>query len=364
MHTKVAVIGCGAVVQQLYKTPLQQLERRGLIDLVGLVDIDAARAIKFQRHFKKSIVYTDLLKAIVESQPELVIVASPARLHEEHTILALQNHCNVLCEKPMAVTKVQCEKMNDAAKRTGMKLSIGMIRRYYPALRKAKTIILSGLLGEVTSFTYSEGLLYNWPIETKDGFLRKDGGGGVLLDMGAHVFDILFWLFGKPKILSHYDDCIKNGIEASTVTKLDFNGISGFVHLSWEYDLPNTLCINFTNGKIIISLDSIDNLQVMENNNSHITIPEVTYPIAVIDNRQHTMIPRNVYDCIHMNILQMLWSIDKNEMPENNGDDAATVISTIEECYQIAEPIDMTWLPADENISFKNLHWRQHSWNQ
>jgi hypothetical protein len=364
MHTKVSVIGCGAVVQQLYRIPLQKLEKRGLIDLVGLVDIDAARAMKFQRHFKKSIVYSDLLKAIFESQLELVIVASPARLHEEHTILALQNKCNVLCEKPMAVTKIQCEKMNDAVKRTGMKLSIGMIRRYYPALRKAKNIIKSGLLGAATSFTYSEGLLYNWPVETKDSLLRKDEGGGVLLDMGAHVFDILFWLFGKPKIISHYDDCLKNGIESSTVTKLDINGISGFVHLSWAYDLPNLLCVNFTNGKMIIPLDGIDQIQVKENNNSHIAIPDVTYPFSMDENRQTTMVPRNIYDCIYVSILQMLWSIENNEIPENNGEDAATVISTIEECYQMAEPIDMNWLPADENISFKNLHWRQHSWNQ
>jgi predicted dehydrogenase len=364
MHKKVSVIGCGAVVQQLYRTPLQQLERHGLIDLVGLVDIDSTRAMKFQRYFKKAIVYNDLQKSIVESQSELIIVASPARYHKEHTILGLQNHCNVLCEKPMSITKIQCEEMNDAAKRTGMKLSIGMIRRYYPALRKAKNIIKSGLLGEVTSFYYSEGLLYNWPVETKDGFLIKDGGGGVLLDMGAHVFDILFWLFGKPKILSHYDDCLKNGIEASTVTKLDFNGISGIVHLSWEYDLPNTLCINFTNGKIIIYLDSIDKIQVKENNNVNIAITDVTYPFFNDENRKNAMVPRNVHDCIYMNILQMLWSIDNNEMPENNGVDAATVISTIEECYQIAQPIDMNWLPADENISFKNLHWRQYSWNQ
>jgi predicted dehydrogenase len=364
MGIKVTIVGCGAVVQRLYKIPLQLLEKDGMINVVGLVDRDLSRAQIFRRYFKKASAYDNLLTAINDAHSQLTIVASPATLHAEHTILAMQNHNNVLCEKPMAVTKVQCQQMNETACNTGLKLSIGMIRRYYPSLVRAKKLIENGAIGDVLSFTYREGRQYNWPVAAAEGFQRKGGGGGILLDLGSHVFDTLIWLFGKPRIVAHFDDSMNNGIEGSCVTKLDFEGISGFVHLSWDYDLLNKFIIMGTKAKIIVSLDDLDTIIAMKNDGTPLPLPDVAFPVSLSVNKQTTAVPRKLRDCIYIHIVQLLRSILRDEKPEIGGDDGLSVISAIEECYQVAEPIDMNWLPTEQNTSFKQLHWRHQSWDQ
>jgi len=359
MRIKVTVVGCGAVVQRLYKIPLQLLEKRGMINVVGLVDKDLARAQAFRRCFKKASAYDNLLTAINDAESRLIIVASPATLHAEHSILAMQNRNNVLCEKPMAVTKVKCQQMIETASSTGLKLSINMIRRYYPSLVRAKKLIHAGEIGDVLSFTYREGRQYNWPVATVESFQRETGGGGILLDMGSHAFDTLVWLFGKPRIVSHFDDCMNNGIEASCITKLDFEGISGFVHLSWDYELLNQFIIIGTKAKLIVSLDDLDAIIAVKNDSTSLPLPDVAFPVSSNIKSQTTAVPRNIRDCVYLHIVQLLRSILKDEKPEIGGDQGLSVISAIEECYQVAEPIDMNWLPTVQNISFKGLHWRE-----
>jgi len=364
MGIRVTIVGCGAVVQRLYKIPLQFLEEHGMITVVGLVDKTLGRALAFRRYFPKASAYDNLLTAINDTDSQLTIVASPAIWHAEHAILAMQNHNHVLCEKPMAVTKVQCQHMNETAIDKGLKLSIGMIRRYYPSLVRAKKLIESGEIGKVLSFTYREGSQYNWTVATGESFQRKGSGGGILLDMGSHVFDTLIWLFGIPRIVSHFDDSMNNGIEASCITKFDFGGISGFAHLSWDYELLNKFIIKGTKAKIIVSLDGLDAIVAIENDGTPLSLPNVTFPALLSVNKKTTAVPRQLRDCIYLHIMQLLSSILKDETPGICGDAGLAVISAIEECYQAAEPMDMNWLPIEQNISFRELHWRKQLWGQ
>jgi len=363
MGIKVTVIGCGAVVERLYMNPLRLLEKRRMIDVVGLVDKDLSRADVFRKYFRTASAYDNLTTAIEKTNSQLTIVASPATLHAEHSILAMRNGNHVLCEKPMAVTKAQCQHMNDSACNTGMKLSIGMIRRYYPSMVRAKALIESGAIGDVLSFTYREGRPYNWPVATAERF-RRAGGGGILLDMGSHALDALIWLFGEPRIVAYSDDSMNNGVEASCVIKLDFNGISGLVHLSWDYELLNKLIIMGTKGRITVALGSLDGIVALNDDGALLPLPEVAFPTSLDPTKPITATARTVHDCIYIHIVQVLRSILQDQPPVFSGNEGLSVISAIEDCYRIAEPIDMNWLPAEQNVSFKRLHWRKRPWNQ
>jgi len=363
MAVNVTVIGCGAVVQGHYKAALQRLERHGAIKVVGLIDRNINLAKALGKHFRHAYFYDNVAAGIKDGHSQFVIVASPASLHAEHTIAALTSNHHVLCEKPMAITTEQCRSMNHVAQNSGKKLSVGMIRRYYPSLVKAKALLESGEIGDIVSFTYREGRQYNWPVASSEGFLGK-GGRGILLDIGSHVIDTFMWFFGRPRVISYADDGMINGIEASCVTRLDFNGISGFVHLSWDYDLANKFEIFGTKSKISVSLDGIDSVAAFGNKGAPLTIPDVTFPVPLSETQSDYVSPKSISDLIYIHIAQFLDSIAHGEKPAIDGEDGLAVISVIDECYRNAEPIEMNWLPVDQDIRFKKLHWRQQSWGQ
>jgi predicted dehydrogenase len=353
----VTVIGCGAVVQALYKTPLQRLEREGALIVKRVVDRDLNRAREAAGMFRNASACDDVASGVQGA--DLTIVATPATLHHDHAIAALTGGSHVLCEKPMAVTADQCREMNQVARSKNLKLSVGMIRRYYPALVQAKRVIDSGAIGRVTSFTCREGRQYNWPIATVDSFQK--GGHGILLDIGSHVLDILIWLFGTPRIVAHRDDGMCNGIEASCVTELAFGGITGSVHLSWDYDLVNRLEIVGTAGRINVSLDGIDSMAAWREDGSALSVPDEPFQLLLEGSKCKTIRPQTIQDLVYLHLCRFLASIDKDEKPGIDGEDGLAVISAIESCYRMAGPLDMNWLPPAQNDSFKKLHWRQTS---
>ncbi len=140
---RVAITGCGAVTRLYYAPALAELAARGEIALVGAFDPvrDSAAAIARQHHRARVATDMDELLAL---DAELVIVASPPTAHAGQTIAALESGASVLCEKPFAPTLAAAEAMVDVAASTGRSLSVGHIRRHFPAARAIRDILEFG----------------------------------------------------------------------------------------------------------------------------------------------------------------------------------------------------------------------------
>jgi predicted dehydrogenase len=364
MPIKIAIIGCGAVVENRYKKALRKLERHGILRVVALVDKDIDRAEQLQKFFMNARAYDNLAGAIDKSGSNLAIIASPPAFHAEHSILALQNGNHVLCEKPMAKTKEECISMVQAGRRTNRLLAIGMTRRFYPSLVQAKHLIEKGELGDILSFSYREGEKYDWPISTPASFQRIEGGGGVLFDTGSHVLDTIIWLLGMPSIISYVDDAMGDGVEANCIVNIEVAGSTGVIQLSWDQDLANELRITGTRAEVIIALGSVDDFSMKksgENRNYEKLRHQISFPLST--NAKAKMgAPKIRPDCFHFQIVQMIRAIELGESIPATGKQGAQVISIIEECYRIARSIDMAWLPPIQNDTYKGLHWRNKKW--
>lgn len=83
---------------------------------------------------------------------DAVSVLTPNFTHTEISIAALRAGKHVLCEKPMVITLIDCEKMTETARQTGKKLMIGQNQRLAAAHIKAKTLLDSGAIGDVITF--------------------------------------------------------------------------------------------------------------------------------------------------------------------------------------------------------------------
>ena len=122
----------------------------------------------------------------------MVHVLTPNRDHSYITVDALEAGKHVMCEKPMAINTAEAQKMIDAAKRTGKKLTIGYQNRFRPDSRYHKQVCEEGDLGEI--YYARAQAIRRRAVPTWGVFLDEEKqGGGPLIDIGTHALDLTLW---------------------------------------------------------------------------------------------------------------------------------------------------------------------------
>ncbi len=129
---------------------------------------------------------------------DVVSICTPNNQHEEMAIAALRAGKHVYLDKPVAVTGESAMRIAQVARETGMLTRVAFNNRYMPAMLRAKQLVEEGRVGHVMSFEarylHSGSIDPNKPIGWK-----QQMQGGVLLDMGSHVLDLVTWLLGYPE---------------------------------------------------------------------------------------------------------------------------------------------------------------------
>lgn len=257
---RVAIVGCGAVAQLYYAPALRTLEREGLITLSTVHDPDL-RAVQLFRNEFRSAFSARSIDELLDREPQLVIVASPPSHHAEHTIAALRAGADVHCEKPLAPTAAEGELMVAAAAGAGRRLSVGLVRRHFPATQVIGRLLAAGTLGDLRSVECFEGGPFEWPIRSADSFRRSAGGVGLLHDIGTHCVDLLVWWLGLPTEVAYEDDAM-GGIEANCRIDLRFESLTATVRLSRDWARPNRYVITGTDGWIDWTVNDSNDLHL------------------------------------------------------------------------------------------------------
>ena len=125
---------------------------------------------------------------------DAVILATPHSLHLPQTLAAAAAGRHVYVEKPMALTVAECDAMLDACRAAGVLLTVNQVSRFRASPRTARTALLDGRIGELRMMRFTTSVL-GYPF-TK-GWSNDPAEGGVILDMGAHVFDLVRWFGGS-----------------------------------------------------------------------------------------------------------------------------------------------------------------------
>ena len=197
---KIAIIGCGGIANGKHMPALKVQSDRG--EMVAFCDLVIERAQEAAKNFGTSDakVYTDYRELLEDKSIDVVHVCTPNRSHCEITVAALEAGKHVMCEKPMAKTAADAQKMLDAAKKTGKKLTIGYQNRYRPDSMLLKKYIERGDLGEI--YYGKAHALRRRAVPTWGVFLNEyEQGGGPLIDIGTHALDLTLWMMNnyKPK---------------------------------------------------------------------------------------------------------------------------------------------------------------------
>jgi predicted dehydrogenase len=261
MALQVLICGCGAVTERFYLRPLHELATEGLIRVAALADPAEERTARIGAQFPKARRHGSLQEALRAIRPDLVIVASPHRLHKEHTLASLSAGSHVLCEKPLALTAADCDEMIAAAERQQRVLGVGHFRRFFPSVQAIRSAIQAEVLGRPVSFAAFEGEIYRWPVSSP--------AGGVLADIGPHALDLLSWWLGPLSLASYSDDAI-DGVEVNCRLELETaGGVRGTLRLSRDTVLPDRHVLEFERGWLAYRCDVPDRFEWGWNGATH-----------------------------------------------------------------------------------------------
>lgn len=198
---RVGILGCGAVAG-FHAVRLAALEE---VQIVGLVDPNPQSIDRLRQRVSLDGVPAfaspdDLYQSV---ELDAVVVATPHTLHRPLILGALERGLHVLCEKPLACTPEETREIADAAAASGLTVTVGYQRHFDPGYVYMRELIDRGDLGELRAVSITAG--QNWNHWTQTGWrqLPELSGGGMLMDTGSHMVDVLCWLVGTPPLEVH-----------------------------------------------------------------------------------------------------------------------------------------------------------------
>lgn len=318
---RIGIIGCGAAVEKLHLPAFNRIKNT---DINAFVDKNLARARTLSKSRKKAFV-TNEYQAIL-NKIDIALIALPNFLHAPVAIECLRHNIHVFCEKPMAINVGEGKRMLRIAKQKKLKLGIGMVRRYFLLNQKIKSLIDTHCLGRVKSFSYEEGYPFDWPLRSLYVFNKKQAGGGVLIDMGSHVIDLLNYFFGDLGVVNYKDDN-HDGVEANCVLELKTGETRGKVLLSRDRTLRNTFKINFTKGSLQAPSGELTDL-VIESKE---------------DGYKNFQFRQTFGNAIYRELVDFIDSVRNNRDSLIPGEEALKTVKVIDYCYKHREEIYEPW---------------------
>jgi glucose-fructose oxidoreductase len=195
-QVRYAVIGLGHIAQTAVLPAFAHAKKNSRLAALVSGDPRKLRALG-RRHRVDALVDYDGLDALLDSGDiDAVFIALPNSLHAELTVRAARAGVHVLCEKPLAPTSAECERMLEAVEAAGVKLMTAYRLHFDPANLAAVQIARSRRLGELRAFTSSFGM------QVRPGNIRleADLGGGPLLDLGIYCVNAARYLFGAEPL--------------------------------------------------------------------------------------------------------------------------------------------------------------------
>lgn len=137
--------------------------------------------------------YLNVEQALGNPLIDAYVIVSPTKFHVDTAVMLADEKKHILCEKPMAMTVEECDKMNEAAARNKVKLQIGFMRRFDSSFIRAKEMVDAGMIGDVVmvrSNTRGPSKPRPWMYD-----IRKSNGP--LAEVNSHDIDTMRWFAGS-----------------------------------------------------------------------------------------------------------------------------------------------------------------------
>ena len=184
------VVGCGHFAQDAVLPAFKHAKKNS--KLVALVSGDPEKHRILGRRYKVPVFgYDQYDECLALPEVDAVYIVLPNHLHAEYAERAAKAGAHVLCEKPMALSEEQCQRMMDAARDSDVRMMVAYRLHLESANLQAVEAVRKGKIGEPRYFTSSFSMQVNAPNIRVD----RDKGGGVLWDIGVYCINASRYLF-------------------------------------------------------------------------------------------------------------------------------------------------------------------------
>lgn len=188
------------------------------------------------------------IDAMLRTELDIVYVASPNALHQDHAVACLEAGKAVLVEKPFATTAAEAEAIARAARTRGRFAMEAMWTRFLPAVVEAKRLADSGALGRLTGFQahLSHARIYDPGWRLFDPAL----GGGGLLDLGIYPISLAIHFLGPPDEVAGLVIPAPNGVDRQASMSLRCGAAMASIACGLDAEGPNDAVIIGERGRI------------------------------------------------------------------------------------------------------------------
>jgi predicted dehydrogenase len=193
---KVAIIGAGQVAEKVHVSYYQTREE---LEIVAVVAPNPEGVKSFAERNSIPHYFTSAEEMYATIEPDIVSICTPNRFHYENVLLAIANGCDVMCEKPPAISAAEAKQMRDAAEEKGCLLAYDFHHRFAEDVFILREKVKERALGEI--YVTKVKALRRCGIPGWGSFTNKEiQGGGPLIDLGSHMLDAALYVLGFPKI--------------------------------------------------------------------------------------------------------------------------------------------------------------------
>jgi len=140
---------------------------------------------------------TDYREITENPDVDIVHICTPNHLHKDALLSAMKQNKHIYCDKPLVATMDEAREIEAALDGYTGTSQMTLQNRFFPATMRAKQMIDEGFIGDVLEFRacylHSGSADPNAPLKWK---LSAAAGGGVIADLGTHIFDLIHYLLG------------------------------------------------------------------------------------------------------------------------------------------------------------------------
>jgi predicted dehydrogenase len=341
-----AIVGTG-LIANAHMAAVEQAG--GRVRVVAAVDVDRPRLDEFRARYDIARGYDDARAMLAAERPELVQICTPPALHAELSVACLEAGAWVLCEKPLAASLAELDRIVAAEERTGRYCSSVFQWRFGSGAQHLKRLIDSNALGRplvgVCQTTWYRGEAY-YRVPWRGKWATELGGPTMI--HGIHAMDLFLWLLGDWRVVSAMIGTLDRDVEVEDVSlanvRFENGALVSIVNSVLSPRQETYLRWDFQKATV-----ELRGLYSYTNEDWRYSIPEGSPDEALL--ARWRRIPTDVPSSHATQLAALLDDMERGERPLTSGPEARRTIEFISCLYKSAmtgRPVERGSLAADD----------------